>query len=245
MMGTVKNIGTARVRTGLLLLLVSLFVLPVGSFASAPNRTIISLDNKTSVPLVVKPSSKLWLNGDSTLHPFSSTATNAQITVSISSPETQLFTKDFPAAVKKVLNRNMTLKLSLVLPVKNLKSGEGGLDDNLYNTLKASKFSNILFELKDYQVVSYAASQETYLIKARGSLTIAGEKRDIVLEPKVHFSKSDGVKISGEQEILMTEYNIQPPTIFMVIKVANKILVNYSLEVGISPEKIKNDAGGA
>ena len=212
-------------------------------FASAPATTAISLDQSSSIPLIFNSSTKISLSGDSTFHPFSSIATNADISFGLNSAEAQFLVKDFAAGIKKIINSKKGLGLSVNIPVKNLKSGEGALDDNLYATLKHRDFPNISFELKDYQVVRYIEADDSYIIKARGILTISGAKREVVLEPKVHYSKSEGLVIAGEETILMTDYGIKPPTILMFIKVDNKITVKYSLGINLDSQKIKK--GGA
>src|SRR5262245_44816873 len=75
----------------------------------------------------LRPASKLWLEGDSTLHRYSSKATKIDF-----SSET------LPAeSLAEALKPGMVKSLKMTIPVQGLKSGESVLDRNLRKALKA------------------------------------------------------------------------------------------------------------
>src|SRR5688572_13691979 len=72
-----------------------------------------------------RPESRLWLEGDSTLHSYQSSATEFAVAFDMSGA------KPFDEAI-----RTGTMKaVQVQVPVKALKSGKGGLDKRLWKAL--------------------------------------------------------------------------------------------------------------
>ncbi|MDB5100334.1 MAG: YceI family protein [Cyanobacteria bacterium RYN_339] len=95
-------------------------------------------------PVQFAPTSRIWLEGDSTLHRYHSNATQWQVKA-----DSEL--------------RSLVVEI----PVRGLKSGEGALDDNLYKALKADRYPTIRF-------ASTHCTVKGSLIDAEGTLTVAG-----------------------------------------------------------------------
>src|SRR5688572_2919699 len=88
--------------------------------------------------------SQLWLEGDSSLHPYSSTATVVHLRAvleSSSGTTTQ--------SLAQTLSRARVRTFETEIPVVGLKSHSAGLDKNLHKTLRAKEFPVITFQLKN------------------------------------------------------------------------------------------------
>ena len=181
--------------------------------------------------IVVSPESKVWLEGNSTLHAFSSTATQIQAYARLST-SARINSQDFFDAVKD----SDLQAFEFSIPAAGLKSGKSGLDKNMMEALKAAKVPAITFRMTGYEL-SPSRDKGTFQIKASGTLSVAGQERDILLNA-VGKPREGGAEISGDQELLMTDFGIKPPALFLgTLKTDNKIIVRYRLKLAL--EEIK------
>lgn len=170
------------------------------AFASAPERVAFG------------PPSKVWLAGDSTLHPYTSTATKFQATVAVT-------------RVKGGQPRYSDLEV--VIPVLSLKSGNGALDDNLYKALNAKRYPTIRFTATGGGFSLSEAGAVS--VEARGKLMIAGAEKDAAVKTSGKLA-GDTFRLEGRQELLMSNFGIQPPVLMGgLIKCSDKIVVYYDL----------------
>jgi polyisoprenoid-binding protein YceI len=146
-------------------------------------------------PVTFAPTSKIWLEGDSTLHRYHSTATQWSI------------------------HADGELRaLTVEIPVRGLKSGEGALDDNLYKALKADRFPTIRFAATHGRI-------QGKQLEAAGQLTVAGVTRPVT----VHAS-GDATHVTGTVELAMSRFGVQPPVLLAgAIKCSDKIVVRFDL----------------
>lgn len=172
-------------------------------------------------PIVLKPESKLWLIGDSSLHAYSSTATEVNLTMDVKTEGDST-----PKALYESIRSGNMKALEVRIPVRGLKSGKAKLDQNLYKALKAEPYPDILFHLSSYEV-SPSTSTESFLLIAKGDLAVAGRTKSIDLRAKA--TAGETVRIEGSEEVLMTDYGIKPPSVMGVIRTHNRVVVNFDL----------------
>jgi polyisoprenoid-binding protein YceI len=164
----------------------------------------------------LEPASKLWLIGDSTLHAFSSTATELDFQMKVDGTGTTF---------EKIQKGGMK-SLVVNVPVTKLKSEKAGLDKNMYKSLKAETNPTISFTLSEYTVNSSTMVNSCNLA-AKGNLSIAGQTKPVEIDVVVTDGKP--VNIKGSEEVLMTDYGIKPPSMFGAIRTHNRIVVNFDL----------------
>lgn len=174
------------------------------------------------VGLVAGPGSRLWLEGTSTLHPYSSTATAVLAELKIEAAGA--------AGALAAAQAGKPASLSLAVPVAGLKSEHSGLDKNLRAALKAEEFPEIAFTLDAYR----KAPEGSGRFLATGKLSVAGRSNPIELE--VALAARDGVLlVEGEEPLLMTDYGIKPPKMMLgAIKTGDRVVVKFRLE--LAPE---------
>lgn len=160
-----------------------------------------------------QPSSKLWFEGESTLHPYKATSKSWQIKATVT-----------PG--KDVSISDIT-QLEVVIPAKSLKSGDGALDNNMYGAMNADKYPSIKFVMSNAKVTN--ASGGDIEVTADGTLTIAGQERTTKIVAKGEVN-GDTIKVKGSKEIKMSDFGVKPPVLmFGAIKVTDKITVKYDL----------------
>jgi polyisoprenoid-binding protein YceI len=170
------------------------------------------------------PGSRLSLEGESTLHAYSSTATKVEATAD--------FDGTFAAGsaeARAAVAAGALKGLRVAVPVAGLKSGEGGLDKNMQKALKQDAAPVIRFTLVDYKAEE--AKDGSLLVKAHGRLAIAGVEKDAVVEATCRFGPG-GVEVTGAKDVLMSDYGIKPPVMMLgTIKTADKIVVRFALKL--------------
>ena len=92
--------------------------------------------------------SAIWIEGDSTLHRFSSTST--AFAVEIDADPTPR--KEHGNAFYDSFKNKELKKFTLRLPANTLKSGKSPLDKNMMEALNAKNYPEILFQMKDLPI---------------------------------------------------------------------------------------------
>jgi len=229
---TIHTILNAAV---LIALLVGLgAMLPVQGMAKtvkpkAPKATVTPVPAQ-DIHLALAKESKLWLEGNSTLHPFKADATLMEASFEVSQAGLGK-AKNAAELFHKIIDAGAVKKFTLNITVLGLKSGDEGLDKNMYPALKADKNPVIKFELQNYQASPLTATaQGAMFVASEGKLTIGGKENAIKMSPKVSVG-DDGIHIAGSQEVIMTDYGIQPPSMMFVINVDKKVVIKFDLLV--------------
>lgn len=156
------------------------------------------------------PSSRIWMEGDSTLHRYKSTATRFEL-----SATTQAGAAGFDLA-----------GLELVIPVKGMKSHDKQLDANMYRALEADQHPTIRFVLRDAKVTEKNGALS---VTADGMLTVAGAEKPVSVTASGARSGSS-FRLSGRKELKMTQFGVKPPVILGgVIRTSDEITVYYEL----------------
>ncbi len=173
------------------------------------------------------PRGSLWIEGDSTLHRWSSTSTAVEM--SVAAPPSG---EDLAAAVKNGQFSGLTARI----PDASLKSGESGLDKNMRVAMKAAEFPEVSYRLDRYELGKPAADGSTP-VKTSGELTIAGRTRVVSIDAVLTFS-AEGVRLLGAYPLNMSDYGIKPPTLmFGAIKVKDPVVIRFNLLLPSSTAK--------
>jgi polyisoprenoid-binding protein YceI len=194
----------------------------VTSLALTALLAIAGSTQAQSVRLAVGPESKLWVEGGSNLHGWSCKASSIDAAIEVD----DAFLKS-PSLTPSLLK-----KVTVKVPVRNLKCGHGGMDNNLYKALKADDSPEISYILATFDVVQGAAS-DSFTVKTVGALIVAGTEKSVNMDVSAARLPDGGVKAEGELPLLMTDFGVKPPTALLgTLRTDNKIIVKFSLLVG-------------
>lgn len=175
---------------------------------------------QSTVSLSARPDSKLWIEGTSSLHEWSCKATSIEAGLQLASDYAQ--SDVFAKSLQKV---------SVKVPVANLKCGHGGMDKNMYKALKAADAPAIHYILASFEVVP-GSTKDDVTVKTVGTLEIAGKQKSIDMSVVAHRSADGTIRASGQLPILMTDYDVKPPTAMLgAIKTGNQVTVKFELYV--------------
>lgn len=175
-----------------------------------------------SIRLAVGADSKLWIEGGSNLHDWTCRASSIDAAIEVD----EVFLKT-PAATPSLLK-----KVQVKVPVRNLKCGHGGMDNNLYKALKADDTPDISYIVGTFDVVPGATS-DSFTVKTVGALKIAGAEKTVNLDVMATRLADGGIRADGELPLLMTDFGVKPPTAMLgTLRTSNKVTVKFSLLVG-------------
>ena len=206
-----------------------------GTVWAAPVTKAVSALTHLSVTLL--PESKLEVKGGSTIHPFEITAMKIGVVADIDPAAAVPYPKDSAKAIGAALQAGTVKRFEFSVPVATLKSGNGGLDDNMHKTLKGDAFPVIQFKLVKYQAQAAAPEGKSFPIKATGRLTIAGHEKEIEMNLTGSIVPG-GLRVRGSENILMTDYGIEPPSMMLgAIRVDNRVEVQFDLALALQATK--------
>jgi len=171
--------------------------------------------------IALAPASQLVLRGKSTLHDYTSAATRMELTVDVVDPlpagASPLARLTQPGAVKSIM---------LTIPVEAMKSEKGGLDKNMFKALKASENPNITFRLTSPAIASGA---DGAAFRVSGELELAGKSQPIEVDVRASETP-EGIVLEGSKALLMSDFGIKPPTMFLgTLKTADRVVIEWRL----------------
>ena len=175
------------------------------------------------IRVAVGSESKLWIEGTSNLHGWSCKATTLDADIDLDAALAAQVSSAPPKALKRV---------QVKVPVKSLKCGHGGMDDNLYKALKADATPEISYILATFEAVP-GDMKDTFTLHTVGALTVAGSENKIEMDIVASRLPDGSVMAKGFVPIKMTDFGIKPPTaIFGRLKTGNEVKVNFELTIG-------------
>jgi len=181
--------------------------------------TIAGSATAQSIRLAVAPDSKLWIEGGSNLHGWSCKASSIDAAI------------DVDEAFLKSASPTQLKKVQVKVPVRNLKCGHGGMDNNLYKALKADDAPDVSYILGSFDVVP--AGGDAFTVKSVGTLKIAGTEKTVNMDVSATKLADGSIRADGELPLLMTDFGVKPPTaMFGTLRTDNKVTVKFSLLVG-------------
>jgi polyisoprenoid-binding protein YceI len=157
---------------------------------------------------------KLTINGTSTMHDWSSNATNVKIEGDFTLTN---------GAIEKVNNGTVNIATKSIKSVKN----SGLMDSRTHETLKADKFPNITYSVTKIGSVQQNGNETT--VTLNGSLTVGGTAKPTDLTVKMKVLPNGDIEIKGTRKILMSTYGIKPPSFMLgALKVGDEVSLDFS-----------------
>ena len=195
--------------------------------------TAAPLAAQQSVRLQLLPGSTVTLVGTSTMHGFTCKSDKMEAYIDVD-----------PAIRVKQLTEvsHPIVKTRVVIPVKSLKCGEGKMDSNMYEALKASENPTITYVLSSYTLVQGSITETAFAATTEGELTIGGKEKAITMPIKAQRAADGSMLATGNYSLMMTDYDIKPPKMFFgAVKVGNKVDVSFSIKASAASTAFLSD----
>ena len=182
------------------------------------------LTSPAASTLTLAPGASLELDGDSSLHRYSAKAHGVRASAGLDAG--RLASAAQSPDLEALIRGHFIRTFQLVVPVAELSSGERGLDDNMRKALKGDRFKEIRFQMDSYDVAPPSGGP-AIAVTLHGRLSLAGVERKIDVGAMGARVK-DGFQVTGSKDLLMTDYQIKPPTMMLgAIKTKNLITVKF------------------
>lgn len=171
----------------------------------------------TDGSLTVRPDSKLWVDGTSTVRGFSCSA---------SSFDAQISAND--AAIDAVLGGTKAVtSVDVTVPVSALDCKNDTMNDHMRKALKAAEHPTISFRLNTYDLVQTGEAMRATL---NGTLTMGGEEKPIAFDADVSPGGAGVLQVTGAVEVNMKEFGLKPPSLMLgTMKVRENVKVGFEL----------------
>jgi len=177
----------------------------------------------SAIRLRLDPGSEVTIEGTSSLHSFHCKTNKIMAYVDVDPG----YTKD----LTKIARPIVSVKVNIV--VRTLSCGNGQMDKNMYNTLKADENPLIKYTLSGYDILDGSASPTAFAANTTGTLMISGQEKSVAMKINAERLSDGKATAKGEQAVLMTDFGIKPPSfMFGRLKVGNKIIVKFNLKAG-------------
>jgi polyisoprenoid-binding protein YceI len=170
------------------------------------------LFDKVPFHLTIQPGSSISYYAQATFHWFTGTSQRAE----------GEFFADGKGPLAGRTNR-------LTVPVASLRTGINARDALMIELLRADIHPNVIFDVKRFDVVERTGGINEFRLKVTGDLTIRGvtrsETADVWL--KVY---DDNVTITGQTDLYLSRYSIDPPTFLWFLKMRDRLTVKWSFQ---------------
>jgi polyisoprenoid-binding protein YceI len=167
--------------------------------------------------------SRIWLEGDSTLHRYQAEAKKFSVDIGLDSAASS------EQGLEGLVRDHHVQSMEVIVPVESLSSGEGGLDENLRHALKAEKFPEIRFELSSYEVTPAATRDGAFGVQLHGELSVAGVKRPVTFSAQAN-ANAKGLTIKGSVPVKMSDHEVKAPVLMLgAIKTDDRVVVEFAI----------------
>jgi len=166
-------------------------------------------------------SSRIALAGTSNIHAYTAVTTAARLVrVQVTGAATG---DDMWGAI---VNNGALESFEIAVPAVTLSSPRDGLDKNMHKALKVTEHPDITFRLSRLERGDAGA------MRGIGVLTIAGVAREVTLPLKTARTGAN-LTVSGEVQLLMTDYGVTPPKAMLgMLKTDPKVTVTFETVFG-------------
>jgi polyisoprenoid-binding protein YceI len=171
-----------------------------------------------SAPMSLAASSRLWVDGTSTVRSWTCKATTIDATIDAGVPN---------ASAAVLQGEKVVTNVDVRIPTAKLDCGNGTMNEHMLKALKAKENPTIAFKVSGYDVAKGGAGVTGTL---KGELTLGGQTRPITVTAAGSAGPDGTLHVTGTHEFAMTEFGIKPPSLMMgTMKVGPKVKVGFDL----------------
>ena len=167
--------------------------------------------------LTLAPQSRLWIEGTSTVRPFTCTAglLEADVTTTVAAAVSAV------AAGEKAISA-----VEVRVPAAKLDCRNGKMNEHMLKALKAAEHPTVTYTVASYQLAKSEAGMKVTLT---GTLDLGGVEKPLVVTATAK-EEAGMLRVTGTQTVAMSEFGLKPPTLMMgTLKVGDEIVVGFDL----------------
>jgi polyisoprenoid-binding protein YceI len=167
--------------------------------------------------LALQPTSKLWVEGTSSIRSFSCQAGEVKATVEASGSN---------AVARLMTGEKAVESVNVVVPSEKLDCGNGTMNEHMRKAIKAEEAPTIAFHVTSYEMTKEANGVAGSLT---GTLSLGGKTKTITV-PATGAMESGALHVTGSYPLTMSDYDLKAPSLmFGRIKVRDQVTVKFDL----------------
>lgn len=176
---------------------------------------LLFLQLQTSAQGYTTKSSKITIDGTSSMHEWSSVVNKVNVQTDFTITN---------GVIQKLNSATVTMETKSIKSTKNSSL----MDERTYSTLKADKFPNITFVLTNVVSIQQTGNEAT--VTVTGNLTIGGVSKPTELILKIKTLANGEMEVRGTKKITMSNHGIKPPSFMLgALKVGDTVTLTYSV----------------
>lgn len=168
----------------------------------------------------VEPGSAIMIDGTSSVNSFTCTADDVDGRATLQSAGA-------PARQADVV---------VVVPVRDFDCGKRRMNSDMHAALKADRFPAITFELERASVEERVGHEGRFVhdLNVQGRISIAGTERSIILPVRGRQTEDGTFRVTGEVQLKMTDFGIDPPTALLgLVQAHDDIVVRFDIKASV------------
>ncbi len=170
---------------------------------------------------VLEPESRLWVEGDSTLHAWKAEASQVGIEGLVEVLEAS------DARLRGTLHQ-----LRVVVPARGLQSDKEGLTKNMWEDLKSEECPQIVFRVERCDCPDEISAGSSGTIALVGTLTVACQERPVTVPATVRWIDRR-IRVTGQKELQMSDFGIRPRRFLGFMRVKDRVVVRFDLTLRV------------
>lgn len=175
--------------------------------------------NAQDKTLTVQGTPQMKIDGTSNVRDWDADVTEMQATLVLQNVE---------ELTLETLSPESFSSMQITIPVEGIESGSRGLTNNIHKYLKGKDHPTITFTLNN--VTDIVRTNGTALITAEGVVNAAGKDNPVTMTVTASVNPDGSINFRGEQPLLMTSFDIDPPTAIMgTVRARDEFLVIYDV----------------
>jgi len=161
------------------------------------------------------------IDGDSNVRSWDADVTEADASLVLTGVDNHLSLE--------ALDEESFKSLTITIPVEGIESDSRRLTRNLQGYLKEDDFPIITFTLQQINSISHENGKAQ--ISADGLINAAGVENTVSMNVEAEPNDDGSITFSGVQDLLMTDFDIDPPTAIMgTVRSDDEIQIIYQVK---------------
>lgn len=182
---------------------------------------VVARTQESELKLSAQGTSKLSVEGTSTVRDWKCDATTIEATVTGTGAAATASAKEVGAAAKRAL---------LKVPVAQLDCHNGTMNEHMRKALKANDNKTIEYRIATWEVAP--RGDDSASVKTSGTLVLAGAEKPITVDLAAKRGGGGSWELTGSKTIQMTEWGVKPPSLMLgTMKVRDPVTIRFDLEL--------------
>lgn len=183
-----------------------------------PGALVAAAPSNAGGRLTIAPESRLWVEGTSTVRAYTCSATKVDGTIGVQGE---------PGAALEEVGRAVDA-VAIEIPVAAIDCRNGTMNKHMRKALKAAENPVIRYRMTSREVTPRADGG--LAVSMVGTLAIAGQEKEITMTADAVQDTSGHYRVTGSQELRMTDFGVKPPTLMLgTLKVRDRVVVRYDI----------------